>query len=173
MTVVNATKVLPAVSCECDSENLTVSVSFADGTKVVVDATRLNDDIRNYAVLHGIKQKLIDAAALPRDTVTGRSATIGDKVSAVREVFERITSVDGTWNKIRASGEGAVQTGGLFVRALMQLGGKTRDEIVAQLETLTKEQRSALRANKRVVDAMSSLRETSADSDELLDSMIG
>ena len=102
-------EVAPAVSCECDTDTLSVTVTFANGQQVTVDATRLNDDIRNMAVLHGIKQKLIDAAALPRDPITGRSATISDKISAVREVFERITSTDGTWNKIRAEYFGTVR----------------------------------------------------------------
>jgi hypothetical protein len=173
MTNVNnaGSKSTPAVSCECDADTGTVKVTFANGDTVKVVANELNLEIRNMAILHGIKQKLVDAAALPRDTVTGRSATIGDKISAVREVFDRITSTDGTWNKIRSNGEG-VQSGGLFVRALMELSGKSREEIVEQLEGYSKEQRAALRTNKRVVEAMANLREPSEDAEDLLQSIL-
>lgn len=173
MTVSNATKVQPAVSCETDVNELTLKVTFADGSQVAIDATTLNEDVRNMAILHGLKQKLVDAAAIPRNIDTGASATMKEKMAAVREVFDRITAADGTWNKVRTAGDGAVQTGGLLVRALMKLGNKSREEIVAQLDGLNKEQRAALRANKRVVEAMASLRETSEESEDLLESILG
>ena len=169
-TISNSTARVPALSAEIDGTSLILT--FADARKLSVDTQALSESIILSALLHGIEQKLRDAAAIGRDPVTGRSATLEDKYNAVREVYDRITSVDGTWNKIR-TGEGAVPTGGLLVRALMQLSGKDRDAIVEQLAGLSKEQVSALRKNKRVAEAIASLREASDDSDELLDGLLG
>ena len=169
-TIINANK--SAVSALVNDAEMTLTLEFANGQRLSLDATTLTQDIINAATLHGLKQKLVDAAAIGRDPVTGRSATLSDKFDAVKEVFDRITSTNGTWNKVRAGGEG--QKGGLLVRALMQLGNKTRDQVTAHLDTLTKEQVSALRLNKRVVDAMAALRPTvDTDTDSLLDGIIG
>lgn len=161
-----------AISCDISEDNMSLTLTFGDGRALrIEDVTRLSQTIINMATLHGLKQKLVDAAAIGRDPTTGRSATLDDKYNAVKEVFERIVSADGTWNKIRAAGE--APTGGLFVRAMMKLSGKTKDEIAAQLEKLNKEQLSALRANKRVVEMMATLREPDATADSLLDDIIG
>lgn len=161
-----------AVSASINDATMVLTLTFKDGRTLDIDALSLNEDIRNAALLHGLKQKLVDAAAIGRDTETGRSATLSDKYEAVREVYDRITGPVGTWNKIRAAGDG-VQSGGLLVRAIMQLSGKAREEVVAQLDAMSKEQRTALRANKRVAEVIATFKDTSDTSDELLASIIG
>lgn len=172
MTNVTATQ-SAAVSAVADDASMVLTLTFKDGRTLAVDATGLNQSIINSATLHGLKQKLVDAAAIGRDPVTGRSATLQDKYEAVKEVYDRITATEGTWNKIRAAGDGGVQSGGLLVRAIMQLSGKTRDEVVAQIEALSKEQRTALRANKRVADVIATFKDTSEESDDILAGIIG
>ena len=129
-----------------------------------------SDTIRAQATLHGLKQKLVDAAAIARDTATGRSATSADKEAAVMEVYNRITAENGTWNKIREAG--ATAAGGLLVAALMQMTGKTKPEIIKYLETKTAEQKAALRKNQKVAAIILELQQAAAnpniDSDALL-----
>ena len=91
-------------------------LAFANGKELSLTAGMLSNEIMEYAIWHGIKQKLVDAAAISRNTETGRPATIEDKFNAVKVVFDRITSADGTWNAVREGGGGA--TGGLLLRAL-------------------------------------------------------
>ena len=50
-----------------------------------------------YALAHGVKQKVSDKAAFPRDTTSGRSATPAEKYDAMREVAERLDG-GGAWN---------------------------------------------------------------------------
>jgi frataxin-like iron-binding protein CyaY len=160
-----------------DTYGPTLTLTFRDGRELVVNTSRLSPQIALDAMLHGLKQKLVDAAAIARNTDTGRTATLGDKFDAVNEVFLRITSPDGTWNKGRTAGDGAGAQGALFVRALMRIKGKTKAEIDAMLEPLTKEQRAALKKNPRIIEAMRQIELEAAQSadtsssDDLLDSL--
>lgn len=148
-------------------------LAFANGKELSLTAGMLSNEIMEYAIWHGVKQKLVDAAAISRNTETGRPATIDDKYNAVKVVFDRITSADGTWNAVREGGTSAV--GGLLLRALCKMydGKKTRDQLVEYLSTKTPEQKTALRKNPKIAAIIDELREASAkesdvDSDELL-----
>lgn len=153
-------------------------LAFANGRELSVDPLQLSESIRTAATLHGLKQKLVDAAAISRNTETGRPATIDDKFNAVKVVFDRITLADGTWNAIREGGAGAV--GGLLLRALCKMyeGKKTKDQLVEYLSTKTPEQKTALRKNPKIAAIIDELREASekesdVDSEELLSELEG
>jgi len=160
-----------------DTYGSTLTLTFRDGRELALNLESLSGQIRQDAMLHGLKQKLVDAAAIARSTETGRSATLGDKFDAVNEVFIRITAADGTWNKGRAAGEGTGAQGAVFIRALMKLKGKTKSEVEAFLEPLSKEQKAALKKNPRVIETIRELELEAAkqadttSSDDLLDSL--
>jgi hypothetical protein len=162
----------PAIAAEV-VEN-TLVIEFGNGKNLVIDPAHLSLNIRHAATLHGLKQKLVDAAAIARDTTTGLSATMEDKYNAVMEVYERITNADSpTWNKVREAGTGGGSgANGVLLRALMQLTGKTKDEIEAFLDEKTKEQKAALRSNPKVATIIAELQRAkiadSIDTDELL-----
>jgi frataxin-like iron-binding protein CyaY len=141
----------------------TLTLSFANGEVLVVDATQLTPEIVLAATLHGLKQKLCDAAAISRNPETGRSATIEDKFAAVREVFDRITSDDGTWNKTREGAGG--NSGGLLFRALCQIykGKRTPEQITEFLAKLNDADKVALRKQPRVKTVIDELRPASTD----------
>jgi hypothetical protein len=149
-------------------------LTFADGRVLSVNPAELSADIQREAILHGLKQKLVDAAAISRDITTGRSATLNDKYVAVHEVHARITAVDGTWNKIRTGGDGPMAKDGLLVRAIMQLSGDPRDVVVAKVASLNKSQQAALRANARVAQIIASFKtDDSVDGDDILAGLLG
>lgn len=119
------------------------------------------------ALLHGFKQKFVDAAALSRNPETGRSATVADKIAAVRVVFDRLAS-GGPWNLPR--GEGAA-TGGLLLRALCELyPARTPEALREYLAGKTAAERTALRQNARIAPIIDRLRGPVAAgaSDEML-----
>lgn len=151
-----------------------LNIEFGNGKRIVVDPALLSGQIARDAMIHGIKQKLVDAAAIARDTTTGMSATMADKYNAVMEVYNRITSVDApSWNKVREAGAGGTGGGnGILLRALMQLTGKPKDEIEAFLDEKTKEQKVALRSNPKVAAIIAELQRAKAtsgiDTEELL-----
>ena len=125
-------------------------LTFGNGETLVVHTNRLNEGIRNAALMHGLRQKLVDAAALSRNPDTGRSATIEGKCAAVRGGFDRITAADGAWGEA-AVGDGESGNGGLLFRALVRMyPKKTEGQIKSYLETLDKAQQAALRGSDRV-----------------------
>lgn len=105
----------PTISADIYGTVLTFTMS--DGQEIVIDASALTEDIQQQAMMHGLKQKIADAAALSRNPDTGASATIGDKFAAMREVRDRLAS--GQWNKTR-DGESGGGAGGLLFRALCE-----------------------------------------------------
>lgn len=170
----NETKRDTAISAEIDypAPNIgRLCFTFSNGEQLEIRTDRLSADIGLQATLHGLKQKLVDAAALSRNPATGRSATIEDKYNAVREVYDRLMA--GQWNKNRGDGTG-VGVGGLLFRALCRLySGKTPDQIRAFLGGKTKEEQSALRKNPRVAAIIETIKAESAktpdvDSEDML-----
>ena len=172
----NTTKKPSAVETSTSSDGLHLRLMFSHGETLTVEIAKLSPEITQQAVIHGLKQKLCDAAAISRDPVTGKTATIETKYAAVREVFDRITAPDGTWNKIR---EGGNSSGGLLLTALVRMyaGRKTRDELVEFLATKTDAEKSALRKNAKIaaiIDEIKAERATDGDgidSDSLLDEL--
>ena len=165
-TNANATARTPAVEAAIDGEVLTLVFAGDTGNPLVVSAGAMTDDIRQRAMMHGLKQKLVDAAAISRNPDTGRSATAGDKEAAVREVFERLMS--GEWNKTREGGEGGEggASSGLLVRALIRMG-KTTDEAKVFVAGLTKEQQAALRTSAKIAPVIDTIRAESAKADRI------
>lgn len=173
MTNANATTKIPAVAAAIDGDVMTLT--FANGQELVVLPTMFTPEIVAQATTHGLKQKLVDAAALSRNPYTGRSATADDKYNAVKEVFDRLLT--GHWNKPR---EGAVAVkGGLLFAALCRMQpGRPAEEIKSWLDDLTNEQKAALRKNPKVAATIAGIRSEQVktgdvDTDSLLDELNG
>lgn len=132
--------------CGITEDAQVLRLTYADGDTLRLALRQLPDAILSAAVWHGLKQKLVDAAAISRDPETGRAATLDTKKRAVAEVHERLLA--GQWNKVR---EG-VATGGLLLSALIRMydGRKTREELEVYLSGKTDAEKAALRVNPKV-----------------------
>ena len=157
----------------CEIVGTVLTITFADARILTVDASQLSQEIREHAMMHGLKQKLADAAAISRDPETGRTATIDTKYNAVATVHNRLVN-DGQWNASRGEGGGA---GGLLYRALIRFyaGTRTPEQIREYLDALNPAQQAALRVNARVAPIIAAIRDEddrarggAIDSDELL-----
>ena len=154
-------------------------LEFRHGETLRLHPESLNPEIQRAAMLHGLKQKLADAAAISRDTATGRAATIVTKFDAVKEIFDRLTGANGSWpswNKPRAGGAGG--QGGLLARAIARYKGVEVSAAKAYLDRLTDAQKQALRVDPRIATIINELRLESAkpagiDTDALLDGLDG
>ena len=154
-------------------------LAFRHGERLRLHPESLAPEIQRMAMLHGLKQKLVDAAAISRDTATGRAATIMTKFDAVKEIFDRITGAGGeapSWNKPRAGGGGG--QGGLLARAIARYKGVELAAVKAHLDRLTDAQKQALRVEPRIATIINELRLESAkpagiDADALLDGLGG
>ena len=152
----------------------TLVLTFRHGEVLRVHPESLAPEIQRTAMIHGLKQKLVDAAAISRDTTTGRAATIITKFDAVKEIFDRITGAGGeapSWNKPRAGGAGG--QGGLLARAIARYKNVPVEAAKAYLDRLTDAQKQALRVDPRIATIINELRLESAkpagiDTDALL-----
>ena len=167
---------------EVSVENGTLVLTFRHGEVLRLHPESLAPEIQRAAMIHGLKQKLVDAAAISRDTTTGRAATIATKYDAVREIFDRITGESPSWNKPRAGGAGG--QGGLLARAIMLYKSRTGsypvtiEQVKAHLDRLTDAQKQALRVAPQIAAIINELRAESAkpagiDADALLDGLGG
>lgn len=186
MTKMNEMKRVPVISCEVslDDEMFPVSIprgwlklSCINGEQVEVNTTTLTPEMMAQAMLHGLKQKFVDAAAIPCNPDTGKSATPDDKWEAVNVVIERV--LRGEWNAAR--GEGCGSGNGLLFRALVRLyPTKTANDLRAYLDGKTPKEQAALRANPKVKPIIEALRAedeargakaAGVDTDALLDEL--
>jgi hypothetical protein len=174
-TTTTTTARVPAITADIFGSVLTLT--FADGRVLTLDTATLTDDIRHAAMLHGLKQKLVDGAAIARNPETGRSATLDDKFNAVREIYDRITDPAApAWNKGRSGGEGD-GSNTLLLRALCKMSGKSPAVMAALLESKTKEEKKALRANPKVAAIIAEIQaerlaQQGIDGEALLDELL-
>lgn len=142
----------------------TLVIKTVLGNTYRVTAGELSFDILRMATMHGLKQKLVDAAAIGRDPDTGRTASPQIKIAAMEEVLNRLLA--GEWNKRREGNP----TGGLLLRALARLyPTRTREQLVEFLAGKSDAEKAALRRNPKVAAVIEEIRAESAD-DESIDS---
>lgn len=153
---IEATITAHGTKYESGFPNMVVTLDFANGKRVTVQTDELSPEIIAQAVAHGLKQKLGDAAAISRDTATGKPASIEVKFDAVAEIAQRLAA--GEWNKRREGGTGA--TGGLLKQALLRMydGRKTSEQIEEFLASITDKEKAALRASPRVAEIIAEIR---------------
>jgi len=169
MTQATTTKTIEATVDLSNPLNGALTLAFSNGAGFTVHMSDLTPEIATQCLMHGLKQKLCDAAAISRNPDTGRSATVGDKYNAVREVYDRLLA--GQWNKTREGGAGA--TGGLLFRALcITYPAKTPETIREYLAKRTAEEKTALR--KKFAELIATLKapaDDGTDVDGMLDEL--
>lgn len=152
------TKRTPAITATIDGMVLTFTGD--NGRVLTIDARTLSTSILDSAIMHGLKQKVGDAAAISRNPETGRSATTDDKFDAMSEVLNRLMA--GNWTKPREAGDGA-RAGGLLFKALCRVkADKTPAEAKAYLDGRSKEEQAALRKVPVIAAAIDAIRAESA-----------
>lgn len=122
---------------------------------IIVMLKDLTPEMVAEAACHGLIQKGSDAAAKPRDTESGKSATDADKIAAIRDTIDRVCG--GVWNAAR---EGGGNGGGELLQAvIVAYPDKTPERLKEWLEAKSKVERDALaEKNERVKSALSAIR---------------
>jgi hypothetical protein len=155
-----------------DIFKFTLTLNFADGRELVIDASKLRPEIQDMAMMHGLKQKLVDAAALSRNPENGQPASISDKYDAVKRVADRLLSADGQWNEGRGEGGTAAPNSNLLLRALMRMTGKDETYVRDFMSSKSKAEIAALRKNPKVIAIIAEMQAATVvngvNTDELL-----
>lgn len=150
------------ITAKIESGKLTIS--FSNNKQIVVNPSAFTPEIQDMAMLHGFKQKLVDAAAL------SSGATIDGKYEAIAEVFDRLSG--GEWNKRRESGE---PRGGLLFNALLRAyPQRTPEQIREFLNGKSRKEQNAMMENSRLrphIDAIRAEMVKNIESDDLLNAL--
>ena len=125
---------------------------------LVLDAAALSDEVRESALLHGLRQKVSDAAAL------GAGATPAEKLAAMQAIVASLN--DGDWTQ--RTGDGTSQPSGLIFRAFYRMAcescaAKSRpepsiDAARALYDKMSRAEQLALRTVPRIAVIMDELR---------------
>jgi len=137
----------------------TVAFTSTAGDTLTIHLERLHEANQRYAALHGLKQKVGDAAAL------GASATDDDKFAAMRVIVDHLESGSPDWNLGRTSTDSAL------IEALIAAGKDDTAEMRAKVRAMTPAQRVALQTHPTVkphYDAILAARGKSVDTDAIL-----
>lgn len=93
---------------------------------------RLSPEVVAAAAINGFRQRLMDAAAIKRDTTTGLSVSPAEKDAAIRKLYDHYMSGTTEWELSR--GAVGARMDPLVVRALCEAFGKAEDVVRAMIE---------------------------------------
>lgn len=123
--------------------NSVVTTSLVEGKLVIAvlgsgsvtfDPSKADKALRQRAEMHGWTQRLVDAAAMSRDDVTGQPATPADKFEAIKGLADHYMSGTPDWSRKSAGGFGKSIT--LAAIALVQ--GITYEAAEANVAAMAK-----------------------------------
>ena len=162
-----------------DGDKITFTVLGAGA--VVMDTTKLADAIMQRAAIHGLIQRISDAAALGRDPDTGRSASPMDKLSAMTELVAYYETGTEEWKRT-GTGEGGGKS--ITIEAIAKVKSVPYEVAVdyveryakAKFEGDTKKTLAFLRKSGSVAEAIAEIRKSRqgapvVDADKALDEM--
>lgn len=95
----------------------TLTFTVGDAGAIEINTAALAENIRNTALLHGLVQKVSDAAAMPKSEFKGKmdAEVAGMKFAAMKSVADRLTGESPEWSK--RSGDGSGPVAGIIYRA--------------------------------------------------------
>jgi hypothetical protein len=141
-----------------DKINVRVLGAYEDGTDRVMglDLTKVSAECKTYAMFHGFKQRLVDVAAMSRDTKTGAAASAADKADAIADLIDHYETGSTEWSRK----PGAVNDGGLLYAALCKKFGhmKSPSEIREWLDTLDDKAKAALREDDEIAPVIAEIK---------------
>jgi hypothetical protein len=145
-----------------DNEAQRIVFTVAGAGELVLDVSALSADIRDYAAYHGLKQKVADAAAMPKSD----NATPAMKLAAMQQVADQLAN--GDWSvRGNGDGEGKAPAGirfnayALFVErtaASRGISAPSRDVIRARWDGWDKKQQIAVAAQPDIAAIINELR---------------
>ena len=132
-----------------------ITLEYGDGHIVSYLFNDIPETLYAQLMFHGLKQKLVDAAAISRDPETGRSPSIDAKRAAISAVWANLEA--GEWST-RGTGSGG-SAGSLLFRALVRLyPDKDADTIREFLDGKDKKEQAAMRRNPRVASVIEEIK---------------
>lgn len=129
-----------------DASSITFTPNIAGAKPLTIRRTDIPQGVADYGVMHGLKQRLVDAAALGQFHTTGpkkgQKATIEDKWQEVLDLWAYM-STEGKWHRVNIGGDGADT--GLLVAAVMRATGAPLADVEALVQSWDRATQAAMR----------------------------
>lgn len=133
------------------SEGGALVFTVKDAGTLVFDFRKASAQCREQAERHGWIQRISDAAALSRDTATGKPAAASEKLAAMRKLVEHYETGTAAWRMAQSAGGVGALDKGLLVRALREIyPERTEEQLQAWVEKRTAQERAALMASEKI-----------------------
>lgn len=154
---------------------ITWSVKDAGTLALHLDMVHTSNMLR--AAIHGFVQRISDAAAIARDSETGKSATPAEKFQAMKRLVDHYASGAAEWSLVREGGGTRATSGTGLLRAALLLWQPEKgvEAISKWVEGLKPAQVAALLMSKELKPHVDAAREAQLseaaggiDADELL-----
>lgn len=145
-----------------------ITFTVKDAGEVKLDLGKMHTDLVGVwdgqspprATVHGMVQRIADAAAISRNVETGLPATPMDKLNAMRGLVDHYNSGSAEW---RIAGVRAAPAGGFLLSALCEVyANKTREQLAAWLKKQSAASRAALSASPRFAEIITRLQQAAA-----------
>lgn len=148
---------------------------------IELDVEKVHEKIRARAAIHGLVQRISDAAAIPRDEETGKSATPEEKHAAMARLVAHYVGGAESWTLNREGAGGTRAVAGVqLLREALELWQpeKGAEKIAAWVKGLKPQQVAALMASQELKPHIDAVREKylsdagqGVDAEELLSSL--
>lgn len=133
-----------------------ISISVIGAGSITFDPAKAHPANTAYAAFHGWKQRFVDAAAMSRDTETGKPASPQEKYEAIEALVEHYESGTEKWTRQAEAGP----RGGYLFEALCRVYGhkKAPTEIREWLNGLNEKQQAALREDDSIAPVIAAIK---------------
>lgn len=109
-----------------DADAQTITFTIRGEEPLVLDLQRISDEVAERAFIHGMVQRISDAAAISRDTVTGQPATPADKRARMAALIDHYMSGTVEWKLATTTSRGPNE--GLTISAMGDVFHKLAEE---------------------------------------------
>lgn len=111
--------------------------------RLTVDMAKVSAKNAEYAAFHGIKQRVVDSAAIAWDGI-GQRPTPAEKYAEMVKIVEHLNSGSPDWNTVRGESSGLV--GGVTLKALAAVQGLEIDAMRARVTEIAEKQGKTVKA---------------------------
>lgn len=114
---------------------------------ITLDTGKLHDTVRTRAVVHGLTQRISDAAAIPFNKEENRYATPQEKYEAMRALVEHYHTGTEEWSRTRAAGGSRVDgETALILRAVAEHQGVPAEDMRERVKAIAEKRETTVRA---------------------------
>lgn len=118
---------------------------------------QMSDATRAEAFGYGIEVRLTRAAALSKDTKTGKSATVVEKWESVKRLADHYASGTESWEMASLGGGGLTAETKVLIEALVRVLGLDADIAEEQVRAMTTAERDAIRASEEIAPTIAAI----------------